>query len=250
LAIIYSGNVLEDRIKHYRTDAEEFDYFNEGNPVLADEERRRMQFLKRKIHFGSGSTIIDCGSGGGWIAREYLPRGITVVSVDLADSNLRKIKQNFDPENKGMYVVADLYNLPFKDQVFDGGTSNDVYEHLETPEQAAAEVSRCLKKDGRFYVSVPYKENIIYYICVHCNKPTPINAHLHSFDEESMRNIFEKTGFKIETMYKFINKGLSLTLISYVFCRWMPYWLWRTIDVMASWFIRKQSRLALKMVRS
>jgi SAM-dependent methyltransferase len=240
--------VLKDKIKHYRTDAEYFDYFKTENPAIEDEERRRMQFLKRKIKFEPGSIIIDCGSGGGWIAREYIPRGITVVSVDIADSNLRKIKQAYDPEGKGFYVVADLYDLPFKHDVFDGGASNDVYEHIEKPERAAGEVKRCIKKGGKFFVSVPYKENIIYYICVHCNKPTPINAHLHSFDKESLRQVFEGSGLRIVKMQPFINKALQLTLISYFLMRWMPYWLWRFFDSLVSLVIRKHSRVALTMV--
>jgi len=77
--------MLTDRIKHYRTDAEEFDYFNIENPVNADEDRRRMQFLKKKIKFPSDSLIIDCGSGNGWVAREYLAKDISVVSVDFSE---------------------------------------------------------------------------------------------------------------------------------------------------------------------
>lgn len=246
--IIYLDNVLADKIKHYRTDAEYYDYFNVENPAIADEEKRRMQFLKRKIKFKAGAMIIDCGSGGGWIAREYIPRGVTVVSVDLADSNLRKIRQNCDPGNKGLYVVADLYNLPFKKGVFDGGTSHDVYEHLDKPELAAEEAGRCIKKDGKFFVSVPYEEKMVYYICIHCNKPTPINAHLHSFDKESLHRIFGSSGFKIERMQPFINKALQLTLVSYLLMRWMPYWLWRIFDGLVSLFVRKYSRISLTMV--
>jgi len=240
--------MLSDKIQHYRTDAEYYDYFSVENPAIADEERRRMQFLKRKIKFAPGSLVVDCGSGGGWIAKEYLNRDITVVSIDLADSNLRKIRQNYDQQKRGLYVVADLYNLPFKNGVFDGGTSNDVYEHIEKPEIAATEAKRCIKSGGKFYVSVPFKENIVYYICIHCNKPTPINAHLHSFDEKSLAQIFQGSGFKIISMKYFINKALSITLVSYVLMRWMPYWLWRSCDKLANVLVRKFSRIALTMV--
>ena len=242
--------MLKDRFKHYRVDAEQYDYFNVANPVNADEDRRRMQVLKRMINFPSGSLVADCGSGNGWVAQEYLKQGVVVVSVDISDKNLRHIQQKYDPDGKGLYIVADLYNLPFKQDIFDGATSNDVYEHLDEPEKAAGEVQRCLKQNGQFYVSVPYKENLIYYICIHCNKPTPVNAHLHSFDEKSLGEIFIDNGFVIEKYKKFINKALLVTFIYYVFCRWMPYWLWRAIDVVANLIITKQSRLALKMVRS
>jgi SAM-dependent methyltransferase len=242
--------MLNDRIKHYQADAEVFDYFNVPNPAIAEEEKRRMQFLKRAIRFAPDSLVMDCGSGNGWIAREYLARGVKIVSLDISQKNLSKIRKQYDSNNRGFYVVADLYNLPFKNGVFDGATSNDVFEHLEKPEAVAADISRCLKANGKFFVSVPYRENIVYYLCVHCNKPTPINAHLHSFDENSLGAIFSSANFKIEGLSKFINKGLSLTLIYYFLCRWMPYWLWRTIDIMANLVVRKQERICLTLVRS
>jgi len=240
--------VLEDKIKHYRVDAEYYDYFNVENPGIRDEERRRMQFLRRTYDFKPGMTIIDCGSGGGWIAKDYLPEGVTIVSTDLSSFNLKKIKENYDPEGNGLYVVADLCNMPFKDGVFDGATSNDVYEHFEDPSEAAKEAGRCIKPGGKFFVSVPYMETIDYHICIHCNKPTPIHAHLHSFDNDLLRKTFADSGLKIVRMKPFINRALQITLVSYFLMRWMPYWLWRFIDSLASVFIRRHSRICLTLV--
>lgn len=241
--------MLNDRIKHYQADAETFDYFNVPNPAIAESEKRRMQVLTRIIRFAPDSLVMDCGSGNGWIAREYLKRGVRIVSVDISQKNLEKIRRQYDHNQRGFYVVADLYSLPFKNAAFDGATSNDVFEHLEQPDRVAADIWRCLKKNARFFVSVPYKENIVYYLCVHCNKPTPVNAHLHSFDETSLKKIFDMPNFKIVKATKFINKGLSLTLIYYFLCRWMPYWLWRSIDIMANFVVRKEERICLTLVR-
>ncbi len=240
--------MLDDKIKHYRTDAEYYDYFKVANPAIEDEERRRMQFLRRTYDFKPGMMVVDCGSGGGWIARDYLPQGVTVVSTDLSDYNLRKIKERYDPEGKGLYVVADLCNMPFKDNVFDRATSNDVYEHFEEPSEAAVEAGRCIKPGGKFFVSVPYKETIDYHICIHCNKPTPIHAHLHSFDDDKLRGVFKDSGLRIVRMKPFINRALQITLVSYFLMRWMPYWFWKLCDNFVSLFIKKHSRICLTMV--
>jgi len=42
---------LADHIEHYKTDGEEFDYFDVENPAIREEERRRMQFLDRAVKF-------------------------------------------------------------------------------------------------------------------------------------------------------------------------------------------------------
>ncbi len=241
---------LADHIEHYKTDGEEFDYFDVENPAIREEERRRMQFLDRAVKFKQGELILDAGSGMGWVSRIYLDKDVNVCAVDLSIKNLKGIRDRFDKQRKGSYVVADLYKLPFKSGAFHGATSNDVYEHFEDPELAAVELRRIIKEKGVVFVSTPYKENIVYYLCIHCNKKTPINAHLHSFDEEMLSNIFENNGFKVESVGKFINRGLSILLVYYLLCRWMPYWMWRAIDIAANAVIRKPGRIGLRLVAS
>ncbi len=239
---------LNNHIEHYKTDGESFDYFSVPNPAIREEEKRRIQILSHSMKFLPGQSVIDAGSGGGWVSQLYLPENIFVCAVDLSIKNLKGIRERFDIDGQGGYVVADLYHLPFKKGVFDGATSNDVYEHLENLDKAALELRRTLKIGAGVYVSVPYKENIVYYLCIHCNNLTPINAHLHSLNESNLGGMFEKNGFKIDNVSRFINKGLSILLVYYYLCRWMPYWLWRIIDKTANAIIRKPGRMGLKLV--
>jgi cyclopropane fatty-acyl-phospholipid synthase-like methyltransferase len=241
------GQILHDHIQHYRKDAESFDYFNVENPTIRQEERRRIELLIRQMKLVAGQKLIDCGSGGGWVSQALLPEGVFVCAVDLSSRNLIEIRKRFDSGRQGGYIIADLTHLPFKKSSFDGATSNDVYEHLEALDAASRELRGVLKQGARAFISVPYKENIVYYLCIHCNQLTPINAHLHSFDENSLGEIFEKGGFQIETIQKFMNKGMALLQI-YVLCRWMPYWLWRFIDRAANLIIKKPGRLAMIFV--
>jgi ubiquinone/menaquinone biosynthesis C-methylase UbiE len=241
------GNRLHDHIAHYKEDAESFDYFHVENPAIREEERRRIQVLTHTMKFQSGQSILDAGSGKGWISDAYLPKGVFVCAVDLSSKNLKEIRRRFDSKRAGGYAVADLYALPFKEEVFDGATSNDVFEHLEFLDIAAREMRSVLKDGAQVFVSVPYKENIVYYLCIHCNRKTPANAHLHSFDEKNLGDIFLNNGFRISAISKFINKGLSILLVYYYLCRWMPYRLWRLIDITANAIVRKPGRMGMKL---
>ena len=242
------GEKLQNHIAHYREDAEIFDYFYVDNPAIREEERRRIQVLTHTMKYCAGQVILDAGSGAGWVSRAYLPKKVFVCAVDLSAKNLKEIRGRFDRDGNGWYVVADLYHLPFKSRAFDGATSNDVFEHLEYLDRGAAELRAVLKDDADLFVSVPYKENIVYYLCIHCNKRTPINAHLHSFDERALDHLFSKNGFRINVTKKFINKGMSILQIYYYFCRWMPYWLWRAVDNFANFVVRKPSRIGLRLL--
>jgi ubiquinone/menaquinone biosynthesis C-methylase UbiE len=215
------------------------------NRTIREEERRRIELLTRQMDLRRGQNLMDAGSGGGWVAKTYLPKGVFVCAVDLSPKNLKSTREKFDTGRQGGYVVADLYNLPFKENAFDAASSNDVYEHLEYPDQAAAELRRLLRSKGKLFVSVPYKENIVYYLCIHCNQLTPINAHLHSFDEKSLGDIFARNGFAIEKVSKFMNKALAVLQIHYYVCRWMPFRIWRGVDYLANLVIRKPGRMAM-----
>ena len=182
--------------------------------------------------------------GGGWVTQALLSKGVFVCAVDLSMKSLKGVRERFDSQRKGCYIVADLYHLPFRGKSFDAATSNDVYEHLEHLDSAACELRAVMKDNSRAFISVPYKENIVYYVCIHCNRLTPVNAHLHSFDEKSLGEIFSQNGFGPGKVMNFMNKGLALLQI-YRLCRWMPYRLWRAIDVLANTIIRKPGRMAM-----
>ncbi len=238
---------LHDHIEHYRRDGEAFDYFNVENPTIREEEHRRIELLRRVMDLKRGEKVIDAGSGGGWVSEALLPVGVFVCGVDLSLKNLKGIRERYDSKRDGAYVVADLYHLPFKGKSFDAATSNDVYEHLESLDTATCALRAVLKDNARAFISVPYKENIVYYLCIHCNRLTPINAHLHSFDENSLGGLFCQNGFAVEKVIKFMNKGMALLQI-YRYSPWMPYWLWRAIDIAANAIVRKPGRMAMTLV--
>ncbi len=52
-------------------------------------------------------------------------------------------------------VVGRAEEIPFPDDSFDTVVSTQVFEHVENPELAAAEVIRVLAKGGRLLITVP-----------------------------------------------------------------------------------------------
>jgi len=56
----------------------------------------------------------------------------------------------------GVDIVADLTALPFEDDSFDAATSEQVFEHLENPTKAAAELMRVVKSGGLIHIATPF----------------------------------------------------------------------------------------------
>ncbi len=62
-----------DYLTHYKTDAEEFDYFEKRIGPAEHEERRVREVLISQVP-KNVKTILDVGCGSGWVAKEFLKK--------------------------------------------------------------------------------------------------------------------------------------------------------------------------------
>lgn len=165
---------VQDPVKHYARDAEEFDYFAPQSGALLDSTRRIQQAVERAAELPTGGRVLDLGSGSGWLARRLHGTGSTCISVDLGLRNLQLLHRN----GLGLQVVADAARLPFRDGSFARVVASEILEHVNDPGRVVGEAARVLDADGLLVASTPYREILRTYLCIHCNKPTPANAHI------------------------------------------------------------------------
>jgi len=227
-------------IDHYKKDAVEFDYFEERKGETAHDERRVREYIISKIPKNVNS-ILDVGCGSGWVAKEFLPKGKQVYSLDISVINPAIVKKLF-PSEKHFGITADSFHLPFTDNSFDCVIASEIIEHVLEPKNFIRELLRVVKSGGSLIITTPYKEKIVYYLCVHCNQKTPANAHLHSFDELILRDLYsgkDLESFKFET---FGNK-LLLYLRTYVILQFFPFWMWKLKDKFFNLMINKPAHI-------
>ena len=205
--------------EHYKIDAELFDYF--ADEQLGIDEKRRNQTVLNLYTYNSDDEILEIGSGRGWFSIELANKNIRMTALDLSINNLNKIK-SINP--KINIVLGDANKLPFDNERFDWIVANEVLEHLEYPEKAISEWKKYLKPNGKILISVPFREKIRYSLCIHCNKKTPLNAHLHAFDEAKLAYIFRKCNMKIlRTEY------LTIFRLN-KYHKKLPFKYWKMID--------------------
>jgi ubiquinone/menaquinone biosynthesis C-methylase UbiE len=217
-----------DHITHYQLDAELFDYFDDGTGASRDFNQRLRGYVLRLCDVKPGSRVLDVGSGSGWVARQLIARSGKVVSVDLSQKNLREIKSTLGQGSAG-FVLADACQLPFQNGCFDLIVISEILEHLNSPASCLQEFERILAPEGKVVASTPYREKIQYYLCIHCNKKTPANAHLHSFDEHSLASLFRSQNFGTVRFEKFGNRFLVFARVYYLL-RFLPFGVWRVLD--------------------
>jgi SAM-dependent methyltransferase len=137
---------------------EAFDLYSEG------QNKGRMQFVtgltNQYIKRGNATAIIldiGCGSGKYISAMCDENKDSLYIGVDLHLRGVQIAKRNNANNKRSEFIVASLYNLPFREQVFDGGTMWEVIEHIppNTETTALKELFRVLKNNAHFLLSTP-----------------------------------------------------------------------------------------------
>ena len=241
-----SDNILNmDYLEHYSNDAVIFDYFEERESKATEHDERRVREYIMSLIEGSGKLILDVGSGGAWVAK-HLSKQHNIVSFDIAEKNIQRAIEKM-PNDNHFGVVGDALNSPFKNGIFDYIISSEVVEHVVKPKEFIGCLIDLLKPEGKLIISTPYKEVLHYSQCIHCNQMTPKNAHLHSFDENILlsfaNEMIDKTNY-----YIFGNKALIL-LRTYVILRYFPFLLWKLIDKISNFIIRKKAHIIISYKR-
>jgi SAM-dependent methyltransferase len=116
-----------------------------------------------------GASLLDVGSGRGFMGRLLTEQGLRVTGIDLRDPTDANAKFDVVKGNIG-------HPLPFADGAFDVVLSTHVLEHVKYPASLANEMWRVAKKE--LWVVVP-KQRYAYY--------TP-DLHLHFFPNRSSVN--------------------------------------------------------------
>ncbi len=212
-----------DYKEHYRQDALVFDYFRPEKLTTA--EIRRMQFTLSLCQICPGMRVLDVGSGRGWFSLAAAKLGAQVTAVDLSEKNLARIKA----EEPGIETVfGDACAIPDLGK-FDMIVALEVLEHLVEPELALQSIHKLLSADGTLLVTVPYKEVIRYTLCIHCNRITPMNAHLHSFDRESLGALLVRSGFRVKRTNRFSHRAMDLFKLT-ALSQKLPLGIWKNLD--------------------
>ena len=216
-----------DYVSHYKIDAEEFDYFESRKGATLHDERRVHEFIFSQVG-NKVNSILDVGCGSAWVASKYIPRNKKVFSLDISKLNVTKALTTY-PSMQHYGTIADSYYLPFKNDAFDIIIASEVIEHVVSPKDFVKELYRCVNPGGKLILTTPYKEVLRYVLCVHCNKKTPVHAHIHSFDKNAIEQILQECGIGNFRQILFGNKIL-IFLRTYALLKFLPFQLWKVID--------------------
>lgn len=239
--------LLTDYKAHYKADAEAIVDPDELDSVRRASEHRRLEALVRLLKPQTGERVLDVGCGSGWLADRCRVAGGEVWAMDIAPSGVAGARRRFP--QVAAYQVGDVYHLPFAAHTFQVAVLSEVVEHLEDIGAGLAEVRRVLGPGGRVMVSVPYRERIVHHLCIHCNRLTPANAHLHRFDAGDLEKRLQAAGLAVQRRLLLNNKLLELAGFPRWSHRW-PFWCWRGSDRLFNRLVPRPAFLCVLAVRT
>jgi 2-polyprenyl-3-methyl-5-hydroxy-6-metoxy-1,4-benzoquinol methylase len=227
---------------HYQIDANVYEYeLENAHPV----EQTEIDFLRKNILANipdNANIILDIGCGGAWLAKHLLPKGKAIISTDISDINPKKAIKNY-PSKNHFGIVADVFELPFKEQSIDCIVASEIIEHVPDPKKFITCLLEVLKPDGSLIITTPYNELIRTSLCLHCNKETPHNAHLHSFTEKSFEQIILKEVRQIKIIL--LNSKLFVQARLQYLLKFLPL---RIINFFDRIFIKTTGKKAYRMM--
>jgi 2-polyprenyl-6-hydroxyphenyl methylase/3-demethylubiquinone-9 3-methyltransferase len=99
----------------------------------------------------AGTTLLDVGCGGGFLAEEFAKSGFRVSGVDPSPHLVETARAHAAAGGLDIrYLTGSGEHLPFPDASFDLVACCDVLEHVDAIGPVVAEITRVLKPGGMF----------------------------------------------------------------------------------------------------
>ncbi len=155
--------------------------------------------IKLTENLKTGSFILDVGSGRGLFAKQLAESGFKVIGIDFEKNIVAKTNaeiKNWGLEGKLKFMEADVLDIPFADESFDGICDFGLLENLysEDWEQYASEINRVLKPGG-FYLNVALSRETQHFFEFYPKGSESgdfqkYGIHYHFFEKAEMAQIF------------------------------------------------------------
>ena len=147
--------------------------------------------------------IIEVGSG----ISPVMTRTNSIIYSDLSFTAMQILKNE---HGKGLYIVADGTNLPFKPAVFSHAICSEVMEHLEDDGRALKELAGVTKASGRLIITFPHRKK--YF----ANDDSFVN-HFRRYEITEMENKLKAAGLRPIHIQKVLGPLEKITMCLVVF---------------------------------
>ncbi len=169
------------------------------------EDRAEAIALKRLLP-KSGALMLELGAGAGRNTPRY--NGFErIVVLDYSVTQLAQAQEKLGRSSKYIYVAADIYRLPFRENQFDAATMIRALHHMADAPKALAQIKNVLQPNAVFILEFANKLNLKSILRYWLGKQNwnpfalePVEFVKLNFDfhPKAIRNWLGELGFNIE----------------------------------------------------
>jgi len=194
--------------------AQDYDAFTPAS------NQRLIDAFARLTGLPRGARIVDLGCGSGVFSALLHRAGYKTTGADLSPALIERARAN-NPEIS--FEIADVENLPFESESFDGVLLSSIVHHLPDPSACASEVFRVLVKGGRFMAFDPNRMNPFMYLYRDPSSPfyssVGVTENERPILADKTAGVFRRAGFAVETdylsglSYQYVASGIARHLL-------------------------------------
>ena len=112
-----------------------------------------------KLLPAEGSLMLELGAGAGRNTPRYAGYR-RIVLLDYSRTQLQQARERLGDSERYIFVAADVYKLPFMNQLFDGATMIRTLHHMQSAPKALEQVKRVLQPGAVFILEFANKHNL------------------------------------------------------------------------------------------
>lgn len=161
--------------------------------------------LKRMLP-ESGKLMLELGAGAGRNTPRY--SGFErIVVLDYSTTQLAQAQERLGRSDKYIYIAADIYRLPFRNNMFDAATMIRALHHMSDAPKALSQITNVLQTNAVFILEFANKLNLKSILRYWLGKQSwnpftlePVEFVKLNFDfhPKAVRNWLGELGFTIE----------------------------------------------------
>ncbi len=185
-----------------------YPYFSSISPFLLQHSRDNALDLIERRRLDQDSLVVELASNDGYLLKNYVESGITVLGIDPADGPAEAAERINVPTLCDFFTIDLARRLADQGKLADVVHGNNVLAHVADTNGFVEGIKILLKPTGIAVIEVPYLKSLID----HCEFDTIYHEHLCYFSVTALDKLFRRHGLYLNEIKHLGIHGGSLRL--------------------------------------
>lgn len=187
---------------------DDYPYFSSVSAALLKHSRENVLDVIERRKLCTDSFVVELASNDGYLLKNYVEQGISVLGIDPADGPAREAEKVGVPTMNTFFTQALAEQLSAEGKLADVIHANNVLAHVADTNGFAAGIKTLLKPTGVAVIEAPYLKDLVD----HREFDTIYHEHLCYLSVTALDKLFRRHGLYLNDVKRLSIHGGSLRL--------------------------------------